>query len=392
MQIEMTQQGRLAGSMAGICVRPVAGIVKVAIGVAMLWFCAAAAAVEMTSLYSVQVPLDPNDRDSRNLAYQAALTEVLVRVTGTTAVVDSEEIAALFPNPARYVLQYRPGPDNTLVVSLDGPAIEKVLRQTGATIWGTDRPLTLVWLAVDWGQGEREIVASDDPDRMSGDARSIDRNRLLRERVAEVATHRGIPVLFPLLDTEDLENISFSDIWGGFDDLLLLASSRYEAESVLLGRIRPDSQQPNRWTWYHAGERAGWDGEPEDVIHQLADSLAALHAVSGRAPIDSIRLIISGIDSVNAFGRVQRFMEDLRGIDALMIDSVAGDRIVYEVAIQGGTERLQRRLELSHMLEMVDPYNEGIEVVPFDDNENPFRTFDSGGLERNTLEFLYRSD
>jgi hypothetical protein len=392
MQIDMTRQGRLTGPMAGICVRPMAGIVQAMIGIAVLWFCATAVAVEMTSLYSVQVPLDPTDPDSRNLAYQTALTEVLVRITGTTAVVDSEEIAALFPNPARYVLQYRPGPDDTLVVSLDGPAIESVLRQTGATIWGSDRPLTLVWLAVDWGQGEREIVAADDPERMSGDARSIDRNRLLRERVAEVAEHRGIPVLFPLLDTEDLENISFSDIWGGFDDLLLQASTRYEAESVLLGRIRPDSLQPNRWTWYHAGESAGWDGEPEDMIHLLADSLAAHYAVSGRAPVDTVRLIISGINSINAFGRVQRFMENLRGIDALMIDTVAGDRIVYELAIQGGTERLQRTLELSNMLELVDPYNDGVEVVPVDDDENPFRSYDRNFPRRDTLEFLYRSD
>jgi hypothetical protein len=227
-----------------------------------------------------------------------------------------------------------------------------------------------VWLAVDWGQGEREIVAADDPEPMSGDGRSIDRNRLLRERVAEVATRRGIPVLFPLLDTEDLENISFSDIWGGFDDLLLQASTRYEAESVLLGRIRPDSLQANRWSWYHAGE----------------------NAVSGRAPIDTIRLIISGVDSVDAFGRVQRFMENLRGIDALMIDSVAGDRIIYKIAIQGGTERLQRTLELSHMLEVVDPYSRDVEVAPFDDDEYPYRTFDSGVSQRNTLEFLYRSD
>jgi hypothetical protein len=365
---------------------------RVAIGLAMLWFCAAAAAVEMTSLYSVQVPLDPTDRGSRDFAYQAALTEVLVRVTGTTAVVDSEEIAALFPNPARYVLQYRPGPDNTLMVSLDGPAIEKVLRQTGATIWGTERPLTLIWLAVDWGQGEREIVAADDPQRVSGDARSIDRNRLLRERVLQIAEHRGIPVLFPLLDTEDLESISFSDIWGGFDDLLLQASLRYDASSVLLGRIRPDSMQPHRWTWHHRGERAGWDGEPEDMINQLADSLASLYAVSGQAPIDTIRLIISGIDSVNAFGRMQRFMENLRGIDAFAIKIVAGDRIVYEVEIQGGTERLQRSLELSNMLEMVDPYNEAVEVVPLDDDENPFSTFDRRALQQNTLEFLYRSD
>jgi hypothetical protein len=278
------------------------------------------------------------------------------------------------------------------VVSLDGPTIENVLRQTGATIWGADRPLTLIWLAVDWGQGEREIVAADNPERMSADARSIDRNRLLRERVAEVASHRGIPVLFPLLDTEDLENISFSDIWGGFDDLLLLASARYEAESVLLGRIRPDSLQPNRWTWYHAGDSAGWDGEPEDMIHLLADSLAAHYAVSGRAPVDTVRLVISGINSVNAFGRVQHFMENLRGIDALMIDTVAGDRIVYEVEIQGGTERLQRTLELSNMLEAVDQYNEGVEVVPFDDDEDPFRTYDRNVPQRNTLEFLYRSD
>ena len=174
--------------------------------------------------------------------------------------------------------------------------------------------------------------------------------------------------------------------------MLLQASNRYEAESVLLGRIRPDSLQPNRWTWYHVGQRAGWDGEPEDMIHQLADSLAALYAVSGRAPIDTIRLIISGVDSVYAFGRVQRFMENLRGIDALLIDTVAGDRIVYEIAIQGGTERLQRTLELSHMLEMVDPYNRDVEVVPFNDDEYPYRTFDSGVSQRNTLEFLYRSD
>jgi len=65
-----------------------------------------------------------------------------------------------------------------------------------------------------------------------------------------------------------------------------------------------------------------------------------------------------------------------------MIDTVAGDRIVYEIEIQGGTERLQRTLELSNMLE----------VVTFDDNDNPFRTDDRNVPRRNTLEFLYRSD
>ena len=384
MQNALTLKGRLAGPTAGIC--------RLLLGVAALCLCAAAAAVEMGSLYSVQVPLDPEDLGSRDFAYQTALTEVLVRVTGTTAVTESEQIAELFPNPARYVLEYRTGADNTLVVSLDGPAIENVLRQAGASIWGSERPLTLIWIAVDWGLGEREIVAADDPERMPGDARSIDRNRLLRERVTEVARRRGIPVLFPLLDIEDLENVSFSDIWGGFDDLLLLASERYQAETVLVGRIRTESLNMNRWTWYLGDERVHWTGSTEEVVNLLADTLAARFVIDSRSPLETIRLTISGVDSVNAFGQVQRYMENLRGIDEIKIDTVAGDRIIYEIKIQGGMERLQRALELSTMLEQIERFDEDVEIVPLDDERNPFDTNNNRGWRPTTIEFLYRSD
>ncbi len=383
MQIEMTQQGRLAGPTAGIC--------QLATGLVALCLCVAATAVEMSALYTVEVPLDPDIPDAQILAYQTALSEVLVRVTGTTAIAESEQIAELFPDPGGYVLQYRSGTDNTLVVSFDGAAIENVLRRAGAPIWGSDRPLTLIWIAVDWGQGEREIVAADDPQRVSGDARSIDRNRLLRERVAAVASRRGIPVLFPLLDIEDLENISFSDIWGGFDDLLLQASSRYGADSVLVGRIRTESLQMNRWTWYLGDERVNWNGETGEMINLLADSLAARFVVDSRSPMETIRLTISGIGSVDAFGQVQRFVENLRVIDEIMIDTVAGDRIVYKVRIQGGMERLQRALELSNILEPADPFNDDVEVVPLDDDRNPFDSYGDYGRRPATLDFLYRA-
>src|SRR5690606_12687559 len=121
--------------------------------------------------------------------------------------------------------------------------------------WGADRPLTLVWIAVDWGQGEREIVASDDLDRAAAEARSIDRNRLLRERIQDVALERGLPIAFPLLDAEELELVSFSDIWGGFNDRLLEASRRYGADSILVGRVRADTAERNRWSYFFGGER-----------------------------------------------------------------------------------------------------------------------------------------
>ena len=115
-------------------------------------------AVEVTSLYSAEVPLDSSARDPRPVAYRDALEAVLLRVSGSDLANDPERVDLLFPNPASYVVQFQPGEEDTLWVTFDGNAIEEVLRSNGQTVWGRERPLTLVWLAVDWGQGEREIV------------------------------------------------------------------------------------------------------------------------------------------------------------------------------------------------------------------------------------------
>jgi len=175
----------------------------------------------------------------------------------------------------------------------------------------------------------------------------------LRERVQEVAGRRGIPVAFPLLDIEDMTNVSFSDIWGGFDEPLLFASARYGATSVLVGRIRPDDLEPPHWTWYFASQRMDWEGVAEDAIGTLANSLAAELVIDPNQSIDTIRLTISGINSVVAYGRVQQFMENLRGLDSLVIDTVAADKIIYKVEVQGGVERLRSTLATGGMLEPV---------------------------------------
>jgi hypothetical protein len=308
-------------------------------------------AVEVASLYSAQVPFDQEERDPRALAYRAALVEVLLRVSGSELGSDPEMIELLFPNPTSYVVQFRPGADDTLWVSFDGDAIEQVLRQSGQTVWGSDRPLTLIWLAVDWGQGKREIIGADDAQRRRAEARSIDRNRLLRERVLELAERRGLPIVFPLLDTTDLQSVSFSDIWGGFDDALLSASERYEAHSILVGRIRPESSQRNRWSYYFGDELRTWNGEPEFVVGLVADLLGEEFAISGNAPVESIDLTVAGIATVEAYGAVQKLLSEVNVIESYSIAQVEGDRIRYRVEALGGTERLSRALRFNGLIE-----------------------------------------
>jgi uncharacterized protein len=335
-----------------------------------------ARSVEVTELYTVQVARDPENSSAPVDPYRSALNVVLVRITGEQDMAESALLAELFPDASRYVLQYRPGEDNSLWVSLDGTAIENVLRRAGKTVWSNDRPLTMVWLAVDWGQGVREIVSADDSDRSPAEQRSLDRNRQLRDRLQDAASWRGVPVAFPLMDTEDLGKINFSDIWGGFDDRVLQASERYGAEAVLIGRVRPTAAQPYRWTYHLGNEVLEYSGEPAQVINQLANTLVAQFAVAGDVPLETVSLTISGVNSLAAYGAMQSIMADLRSVESFSIETVAGDRIRYIVQVYGGAERLNQALQASRGLEPESGIGRGI---------------DAGGMPQfDSLEFAYR--
>ncbi len=312
-----------------------------------------AVAVEVPTLFTAEVPFDREADDPRGDAYNAALREVLMRVSGSDLANSPETVEELFPSPASYVMQFRPGADDTLWVTFDGHAIEQTLRNAGQTVWGAERPLTLVWLAVDWGQGEREIIAANDPDRTQHESRSIDRNRLVRERVLDIAEQRGLPLVFPLLDTTDLQMVTFTDIWGGFDEMILSASERYDASSILIGRIRPASGQRSRWTYYFSGDDSSLTGTPEQVVGHVADLLASEFAVGGDTPLETVALNISGIVSVDAYGTVQTLLDDVSLIERFTVTEVAGDRVSYSVDVRGGAERLGRALRFSGLIETV---------------------------------------
>jgi hypothetical protein len=329
-----------------------------------------ARAVEVATLFTAQVALDEEQNDPRQEAYKAALAEVLLRVSGAQLSSDPEMIELLFPNPASYVVQFRPGEDDTLWVSFDGEAIEQVLRQSGQTVWGRERPVTLIWLAVDWGQGDREIIAAGDPDQSRDSGRSIDRNRLLRQRVLDMSERRGLPVLFPLMDTEDQQNVTFSDIWGGFDEQLLVASERYEADSVLVGRIRPDSNQRNRWNYYFADDERVWSGEPELVLGLVADQLADEFAISGDQPMQLVDLNVSGIDSVEAYGEIQNLLAATNVIESFVISEVVGDRVQYRVEAVGGLDRLRRALRFGGLIEQNGIDGDRIRIESLDSTLN----------------------
>jgi hypothetical protein len=335
--------------------------------VTLALLCLPAGAVEVPTLYTAEVPYDQDVRNPRARAYEVALREILLRVSGSDLAGNAQAVAELFPDPASFVMQFRPGADETLWVSFDGQAIEQTLRNAGETVWGSERPLTLVWLAVDWGQGEREIIAADDPDRSRYESRSIDRNRRVRELLLEFAERRGLPLVFPLLDTTDLQMVTFADIWGGFDEMILNASERYEANSILIGRIRPSSSQSSRWTYYFGGAETPLTGSPDVVVGRIADLLADEFAVAGDMPVEAVALNVSGIGTIDDYGSVHSILRDVPLIEQFSVREVVGDRVSYQVDVRGGANRLRRALRFNGLTEqtMEDPLSPARELEFF---------------------------
>jgi len=122
----------------------------------------------------------------------------------------------------------------------------------------------------------------------------------------------------------------------------------------LIGRIRPESNQSDRWSYFFGGEGRVWTGPPEMIVAQIADLLAAEFAVGGNAPLEEVALNISGVDTVDAFGSIQKLLAAMSLIEDFRISEVIGDTVTYQVEIRGGAERLRRALRFSGLLEQVD--------------------------------------
>jgi hypothetical protein len=61
----------------------------------------------------------------------------------------------------------------------------------------------------------------------------------IRTELTAVADERGLPIALPLLDLEDLDAVTFLDVWAGDEERIGSAATRYRADAVLIGRVRP---------------------------------------------------------------------------------------------------------------------------------------------------------
>lgn len=277
-----------------------------------------AGAESLGDLYTVSVPYT-GDNDA---AFQQAMRDVLVRVTGQPGAPDLANLSPLVAQASRYVTSYRRAAGNQLSVSFDGTAIENAVDASGLSSWGNERPVTLVWLALDRGGGRRALVSANDTSAE-------------KARIDASAERRGLPIAWPE-EGDDLVRAA-QQAWSGNHGALVDAARRYGADGVLIGRARLTAAGTYEvdWSFSADGIAANVTGELEAGPELAADRYAGVYASRGAAQRSEQMVTVTGIASLKDYASAMRTLAKLQPVRGVTVDEVTADGVSFRVNVRG---------------------------------------------------------
>jgi hypothetical protein len=317
-----------------------------------------AGAARLDQLYEAEVPAAGRDAAARDAALGVALEEVLQRLTGSRAALQTATAAKLLEPPGRFVEQYRfnelPASDDQpkrlmLWAQFDGVSLSRELRRAGLPYWGAERPDVLVWLAVD-DRGQRYLLSE------TGGQAAADAMR-------QSAQRRGLPTTLPLLDLEDQRALQFTDVWGGFFGRIETASQRYQPQVILTGKLERDNAQGvwrTEWQIIDQGNRQSWSSRADSLesavdagLTDAAAWLAQRYAVI--ATQAGIRvLVVDGVRNLDDYARVSRYLASLSPVDRVDVAGVTDQEVEFNLKLSADERNLQQLIALGRVLQRTD--------------------------------------
>jgi hypothetical protein len=259
------------------------------------------------------------------------MADVLVKVTGRRDAAALPGLAALVEDAGRYVASYRRVPGGRLAIVYDAEAIEGAVASAGLPFWAAERPLTLVWLAVDRGASQRGLITAE--------------AAAAEKRVVEaVAGQRGLPLAWPTGTGDEDGPLGFEQVWSGDPGALAGTASRYGAEGVLVGKARATGpgQYTVDWTFVGHNGRSEARGDLAEGVHLAADRYASLYASSEAARRSVIEITVKGIQTSAQYADATRLLAGFSVVREVTLSAVQQDAAVFRVSTRGGLAALQR--------------------------------------------------
>ncbi|MGN2672470.1 DUF2066 domain-containing protein [Aliivibrio fischeri] len=301
-------------------------------------------AQQQNDLYHTEVQLTGSDK-AENIAKQEGLVNVLIKVSGQTDIAQNEVIKKALTQSDRYVTQmsfveYDDAP-RAMKLGYNSKMVLNLLTQSEQSIWETPRKSVLVWIVNEYNY-QRSIIWEQS-------------NNSLITRIKEAANERGLPVMFPVGDFDDVTSIEIPDLWGNFKKPIADASERYNPQAILVVKVRGNSSS---WTLFDTtpqylpttstkpleGRESG-AVQLADMVNNVSDYFAKKYTKNLGAVVSQSEMIsIEGVHSTRAFFTIEKQLKQLNSVASVQVDTIQGNKVTYTLNLLGDFEQFNQEL------------------------------------------------
>ncbi len=310
----------------------------------LILYLATGDAVAEFDLYSGEVVVSSQSEDDRNEAIPEALIQVLQKLSGQREMPISLSLDEALDNADRILLSFRyknverVGPDGSikqelwLVARFMQHEIDRVVQQIGLPRWQQERPPVQVWVILDDGRG-RQLKPVE--------------YEYAWEAMEDVAALRGLPVIWPELDEEEVQLIDMGLVWGGFTDYLVERGAPEDGVVIIAAR-REGPQWTLRWNLAAGGQFRSWrNADPElifalvDGIHEMTDQIAAVNTITASQQDQwTVGITVGKLLSAGDYARALEYLQGLNLVTAVDILGAEPGVVHFRLQLNASPEYL----------------------------------------------------
>lgn len=298
-------------------------------------------AISEADFYTVAITVESQTSAERERGLRQGLADMLVKISGSRAVLGERGVQPALANPEAYVLEVgfaRLAPaENTsvprvvLTARYAGPALESLLRQAQLPLWSTKHRPEWLLVVIEETPAGRSYVTRDS-------------NATAWQALDQAIVRRGVGVQVPLLDLQDQLALTADDAWALNGDKLNEVARRYGAVHWLVVRYGQTAVGGWRGNWSFGGDADPLSGEMASpdiggllagVVDIAVDRVSPRFAARSTAIAGSVTLVVENIQTYRGFSEVSDAIADLDGVTGLQVEGVEGDRVEYRLAITG---------------------------------------------------------
>ncbi|MBL4783197.1 MAG: DUF2066 domain-containing protein [Porticoccaceae bacterium] len=343
-------------------------------------------ATVVANLYSATVDVADQGPEQRQAGFSAALAEVLIKTTGSQAVVRRPGVIDALSQAKQYMVKYAyvprpiapaqapepelsatplPAPQELeaepsllpelpayrLSVQFAKATIDGLMRTLDLPIWPANRPEILVWVVEQTDTGYRFVEGPELPQDLLASFQQ-----------------RGLPVQLPLYDLGDQLALNSLGAWSLNREKLNDAVKRYGIDHWLVLRYSEISTGAIRGSWYLAARNGSFAGEGavlntlqadsaadflQASVDQVVDHLAGQLAYFADAEANLFRVVVENVRSFAAYSQLNAFLAGLEIVNGIKVRSIAGDTVTLDLATEGESRVLLRALNKEARLSQV---------------------------------------